>query len=636
MRRALRLLLFSPYLIFFFLASCQREPPLRPWERVDLWSTPHVVEDAPAEGRWIKPMTRTVAFLGAEEVRDMTKVPAAQLAAFPKRTAGQIPALEQRAATRVAWPIVPGAEAYFSFIPLGSTNGCACTYRVGVRTPSHEIKELTHVAAKPVAPVAPATVIVDLSPFVGQKIDLLVQIDGYSGRLPSGGFPTVLWGSPAVYGRSAAATSKAEAYVPQPKNRPNVLFIGSDTTRADALGAWGHRPSFTPALDRLAGESDVWIDAFTVFNATNPSFASMMTGLYGKNHGVYDLKTPLPLEHTTLAEILSGAGYDTWAFISAAHLGNHASGLGQGFAEVREATEHAAAEMPVDQLMDRLAARKAGARPFFAWLHLFDPHTPHTPPEPYALGYRPKEALGLTPVKAWLAFRTPGPRPFTQPILGGNRDLYFGEVAYLDHEVDRLLDFLASRGLLDDTLIVFVGDHGENLGDHGIDFRHVGLWDSTTHVPLLIRWPGRHTDGRRIHGLVETIDLFPTLLKTLDLPVPQQDGTDLRELTASGKSGRPAVFAEHANKTGLMVRTGSYKYVLSQGNTQFLPDGPYLYDLKADPGELQNLAGHGNPEEKRLAGLLVRWMADRRRAPDAKANELSAEERARLKALGYM
>lgn len=626
----------SLFIVPFLLAACHRDGSnsLHPWERVDLHEAKPEVEVAPAEGRWAKAVTRTISFLGAAEVRDMSKVPASQLAAFPTRTAGQVPALEQRAGTRVRWTLHPGAEAYFSFIPLGTTNGCACSYLVSVRDGSAPPQELARIQARPVGAIAPATATVDLAAYAGKEIGLQIEIVGAAGRLPGGGFPTVLLGSPALYSRVALDTASLPRQAE--KNRPNILFVGADTTRADALGAWGRSPSLTPALDRLAGESDVWLDAYSVFNVTNPSFASMMTGLYGKNHGVYDLKTPLPAEQTTLAEILAANGYDTWAYISAAHLGDHASGLGQGFAEVSEVTEHAAAEMPVDRLMGRIAARREKARPFFAWLHLFDPHTPHTPPEPYALGERPKAPSGLSPVKAWAPFRPLGPRPFTQVVLGGSKDLYDGEVAYLDHEVDRLLGFLESRGLLEDTLVIFVADHGENLGDHGIDFRHVGLFDTTTHVPLMIRWPGKGTKGRRLNGLVQTIDLFPTLLKTLEIPVPPQDGFDLRDLTGPGKKGRPAVFAEHANQMGLMVRTARAKYILSQGNAQFLPDGPSLFDLEKDPGELTNLSGKGNPEEKRLAGLLVRFLAERRKAPDAKTRQLTAEETARLKALGYL
>ncbi|HBL27168.1 MAG TPA: hypothetical protein DD490_10070, partial [Acidobacteria bacterium] len=108
------------------------------------------------------------------------------------------------------------------------------------------------------------------------------------------------------------------------------------------------------------------------------------------------------------------------------------------FQEVTLAGEHFAGELAVDMAIDWIAARD-GKRPFFAWVHLFDPHTPHTPPQPYALGFRPANAGGLDPVRAWVPFRQPGPRDFEEPVLGGHRDLYDGEVAYLDRQVDRLL-----------------------------------------------------------------------------------------------------------------------------------------------------------------------------------------------------
>jgi arylsulfatase A-like enzyme len=163
----------------------------------------------------------------------------------------------------------------------------------------------------------------------------------------------------------------------------------------------------------------------------------------------------------------------------------------------------------------------------------------------------------------------------------------------------------------------------------------VGLFDTTTHVPLMIRWPGRERQGRRIAGLVQTIDLFPTLVAAAGLPVPEQDGTDLRELTGGERKGRRAVFSEHAGRLGISVRTRDHRYGLNQGNARFVPDGPCLYDLKADPGETRNLAGRGLPIEKELNGLLLRWLADRRRSPDPRSRELGEEEERKLRALGY-
>jgi len=595
---------------------------------VDLWAVNPTVESTPP--MWKRAVFRRISYLGAEEVRNMRFVPPQQLVAFPKRTAGQVKALEQRASTRVRWTIEPGKDAYFSFVPLGTTDGCACTYRVGIREAPDKLKELFKVDARPVGPFAPKAVEVDLSSYAGRRIDLLVQIDGSAAQAPGQPVPSVLWGSPAVYWHDEIEASKQGS-----EKRPNVLLIGIDTLRADALGPWGRNPSLSPSLDRLAKSSDVWLDAYSVFNVTNPSFASIMTGLYGKNHGVYDLQTPLPPDHTTLAELYSGAGYQTFALISASHLGNHNSGLAQGFDRVETATEHAAAEMPVETTMDWLSAHASHPKPFFIWLHLFDPHTPHTPPEPYALGFRPAGASGLQPVRSWSPFRPTGPRAFTEPVLGANRDLYDGEVAYADHQVGRLLDFLESRGLLENTIVVVVADHGENLGDHGIRFRHTGLFESTTHVPLMIRWPGGERPGRRIRGMVQTIDLFPTLLAASGLKAPESDGQDLRELTAEGRTGRRAVFSEHAGRQGISVRTPQYRYTLNQGNTKFFPDGPVLYDLKADPGEIRNLAGQGLPVEKELNGLLLRWLSDRRRNFNPQSRTLTEEEIQKLKALGY-
>jgi arylsulfatase A-like enzyme len=623
-RRALPVLL--GFLLTTLPACRSRSEDSSPgaWEQVNLWQTMPGVDSTPVEFK--EAAFRRISFLGAEEVRDLSRVPPEQLAAFPKRMAGQVQALEQRASTLIHWTIQPGRDAYFSFTPLGALNGCDCTYRVGIREPPDKVREIYRVKAKPVTTFAPAAIEVDLSPWAGRRIDLLTHVEGSAATPPGQAVPSVLWGSPALYSRGTVRRARREG-------PPNVLLIGIDTLRADALGAWGRNPTLTPSLDRLAGQSDVWLNAFSTFNVTNPSFASILTGLYGKNHGVYDLQTPLPPGQTTLAEVLSGAGYDTLAVLSASHLGADHSGLGQGFREIHTASEHYAAELPADLAMDWLTAHSG--KPFFIWLHLFDPHTPHTPPEPYALGFRPAAATGLSPVRAWIPFRQPGPRSFTENVLGGQRDLYDGEVAYLDRQVGRLLDFLESRGMLEDTVIAVVADHGENLGDHGLSFRHLGLWDSTTHVPLMIRWPGREREGRRLAGLVQTIDLFPTLVATAGLRVPPQDGTDLRELTDEGRSGRKAVFSEHADRLSVSVRTAGWRYGVNEGNDRFLPNGPYLYDLKSDPQETKSLAGQGLPAEKELNDLLIRWLATRRPGARPEPRELTEEEKARLRALGY-
>jgi arylsulfatase A-like enzyme len=579
-------------------------------------------------------------------VRDPRALAARGGGVVARLAAGEVRALAQLPGSRVGWRVALGDEPYLSFVPLREDGTPYYRVRILVRDARGRTVAVHRAPAPPPVPPAAAAVAVGLGRWAGEEVELLLEVTAPGGAASSA---RALWGSPAVYSRGGPASRGAAAPGSSSKGgadgaaRPNVLLVGADTLRADAVGAWGRSPSLTPALDRLAAESDVFLDAFSCFNVTNPSFTSLLTGLYGKHHGVYDFDTLLPAAHTTLAEAFAAAGYRTGAVVSIDHLAPRRSGLGQGFQAVAASGGQFAAERAVDWAMDWLAAgERAGgeARPFFLWLHLFDPHTPHTPPAPFAFGERPAAASGLAPPARWVPFRRRGPRAFRHGILGGHPDLYAGEVAYLDRQLDRLLGFLASRDRLATTIVVFVSDHGENLEEHGVRYRHAGLWDSTTHVPLLVRWPGERRRGRRLHGLVQNVDLFPTLLAAAGLPVPPQDGIDLRRLLrdgarAGGRGGRPAVFAEHTGRLGAMVRTAGHKYWLSRGN-RLVPDGAYLYDLARDPRELDNLAGRGLPVERQLAGLLTQWLAARRRAPAAVPPDLAPEERERLRALGYV
>jgi arylsulfatase len=601
---------------------------------LDIWTTPPEIEVYPFGDRSITPFQKRTVSLGGAEVRDMSKVPPDQAKTYPKESGGQIHALEQLAGSRLKWHTTVGDNAYFSFVPLGAEKPCApCSYRMGIRKDG-KLEELSHVDVQPIGRFAPAAIEVDMTRFAGQELDVLLQIDGPTNLMPGMAVPSALWGSPMLYQKKTVAAALSD----QPPSHPNILLIGIDTLRADAVGVYSaRRPSLTPSIDRLASHADIYLHAWSTANSTNPSFASIHSGLYLKDTGVYDLHTPLPKDRPTLAAELGRAGYDTMAVISAHHLGDHNSGLGRGFQSVTTAPEHFAGELPVDLAIDWIAERapRAGARPFFVWLHVYDPHTPHVPPEPYADGLLPAGPAGLAPVAAWVPFRPRGPREYEEPVLAGSRDLYDGEVAYVDRQVGRLVGFLESHGMLEQSVVALVADHGENEGEHGLLFRHVGLWDTTTHVPLIVHWPGAAPAGRRIEGMVQTIDLFPALLKTAGIAPPASDGKDLRDLTAPGRTGRPEVFAEHANHGGAMVRTAAYQYIVSKGNGRIVPDGAYLYDLAADPGETVNLAGRGLPAETKLAADLTRWLADRRQGAAAVPEAVNPEDAARLRSLGY-
>ncbi|MEM9558200.1 MAG: sulfatase [Acidobacteriota bacterium] len=538
----------------------------------------------------------------------------------PLRVGANVRLLEAPPGHALTWRLALGAAPRLLARPLPAT-GCALRYRIEIAA---DVGPSTELAAR-VVPAgggyfAPAVFDLDLTPWSGERAELRLLAERIKGEggdededsasSPSTAACRARWAEPRLLSRRP---------VPPPRGsprRPNVVLIGLDTTRADHLGAWGRLPSVTPALDALAAEADVWSQAYATFNVTNPSFASIFSGLYGKNHGVYDLRTPLPADRPHLAAVFRDAGWRTGAVVSATHLGPEQSGLGRGFERFVMPWGQYAAETVVHTALEWIESADG---PFFVFLHLFDPHTPHTPPAPYA------------------GDLADAARPFVDPILGGAHSLYLGELAYLDRQIGRLLDSLESRGLLETTIVAVVADHGENFGEQGIDFRHAGLWDATVHVPLMLRPPappGRV--GRRFDGLVQTIDLAPTLLGLAGLDAESFEATDGRDLytLSDGRTGRRAVFAESADRRGTMVRTHEHLYTRLDDP---LVDGDrFLFDLARDPAQRQNLAGTGLAVEAELAELLDRWLRDRREGTVPEAVDLPPEELERLRALGYL
>ncbi|MEM8963286.1 MAG: sulfatase, partial [Acidobacteriota bacterium] len=472
--------------------------------------------------------------------------------------------------------------------------------------------------------LVPDDIEVDLGPWAGRRVELILAL--HTDATPE--CQAVRWSSPRIVERRRPKSRKRAAV-----EQPNILLLTPDTLRADALGAWGRRPSVTPALDALAENSDVYLETYATSNNTNPSFISLMTGLHAKNHLIYDLRTPLPTSHTTLAELLRDGGYSTRAVISATHLG-HAAGLEQGFDVMTVPLGQYYAETVVDIALGWLDSPRQLPTPFFLWLHFFDPHVPHAAPEPYMLGYRPVTQTGMARRSPWTPFREIGRRAFdprSPRKLQGHADFYPGEVAYLDRQIDRLLGYLASTGLDRDTIIIVVADHGETLGERGSYFDHVGLHDNNVHVPLIVHMP-RQGHSNRIHKLIHHFDLFPAILQWAGVPVPEK--IDARNMLDLGSRGRRAVFSSHANNSGWMVRTHKLKYWVNQSE-KTVPLGPYLYDLTLDPDELFNLAGKGDPREAEMADLLTRWRRDVKNFEEPTAIEVDPETRERLRALGY-
>ena len=396
----------------------------------------------------------------------------------------------------------------------------------------------------------------------------------------------------------------------------NLLLVTLDTTRADRLGCYGHRAARTPRLDRLAAEGVRFETALADAPITLPSHASIFTGLHPFEHGVRNNGNfSLPDRFPTLATVLRERGYRTAAFVSSFIL-DRRYGLARGFEvyDDRMSEEGRAESAPEAErrgdltagaLGRWLAARAAGPNepPFFAWLHLYDPHEPYRPPSPF------REQFAADP--------------------------YDGEIAFADATVGTVLDALDARGLLARTLVAVVADHGESLGEHGEETHSMFLYESTLRVPLILWRPGVLPSGRVVRAPVRTVDLAPTLLDVLGAPaLGAPHARSLRAVVDGGAGGAPvAAYAEtyvprlYMGGAALrMLRDDRYKLIAAPR--------PELYDLAADPGETRNRFA----EEPRIAGALQRGLEELLSGAGDAMSVVAVDSEAaeKLNALGYV
>jgi arylsulfatase A-like enzyme len=438
-------------------------------------------------------------------------------------------------------------------------------------------------------------------------------------------------------------------------SRSSVVLISIDTLRRDHLTFYGYDRPTSPRLAELARRGVVFDQSITPHVLTAPAHASMLTGLYSPEHGVLDNRNPLAAGVATLPEILRSSGYETAAFVSGFAMARHTR-LERGF-DVYDATRSRAhygverferpAEETVDAALRWLEGREDATRPFFLFVHLYDPHYPYEPPPAFA---RPFLARG-TPD------RTPQDLPHLKSESGvsaataaGYVALYDGEIAYADHHAGRLLDALQGLPGADRMLVVFTSDHGETLFEREWAFDHGSrVYDEQALVPLVIRFPADGHAGARIGSPVQATDLLPTVLEVLGIEAP--DGVSGRSLVALVREpGRdderptfvcgdprservPEVGADLAPGLVTAVRVGGHKlieYPLPQ--SRWLPQ---LFDLEADPGETQALP----PESPGAEELRERLAAWRRRTfpPDGLPEpQLSPEVEEGLRELGYV
>lgn len=386
-----------------------------------------------------------------------------------------------------------------------------------------------------------------------------------------------------------------------------IVLISIDTLRADHLPAYGYRKVATPAIDALAADGLLFEQSWSHSPLTLPSHVSILTGLLPFQHGVRDnLGFAVRTGEHTLARMLAERGFATGGFVSA-YVMRKDTGIGQGFDTYDDRLPPSSPEIAIGEVqrdgadtveaaeawLDRLRSSR-----FFLFLHLYEPHTPYAPPERF---------------KQYLP--------------------YDGEIAYADELVGRVIASLRNRGLYDDALIILLSDHGEGLGGHGEQEHGVFLYRETTHVPLIIKLPGGDRAGRRVATPVQHADLVPTILDKVRAPHPA--GLRGRSLVPIFTGGTIAEAGLYAEALYSRYHFGwSELYALTDARYRFIrAPRDELYDIQEDAGEQRNVAADRESTRIAMRQALEKLMAGAK--IDAPA-EVSAEDRERLKALGYI
>src|ERR1700681_305274 len=416
----------------------------------------------------------------------------------------------------------------------------------------------------------------------------------------------------------AALTALHAAAQTPAKRALNVVLITIDTLRADHLGCYGYKQIKTPNIDGLAAEGVRFESAFAVVPVTLPSHSSMLTGTYPMLSGMHDFSgNKLSPLQPTLASVLKQAGYQTGAVVASAVLDSR-FGLNQGFdfyydhfdfSRLDEANldeMERPGNVVADEALDWLG--KNSRKKFFLWMHLYDPHFPYHPPEPYSRDYA------------------------AQP--------YDGEIAFADEQVGRLLRFLKEKGIYQNTVIVLCGDHGESLGEHGEKTHGFFIYNATMHVPLIIRLPESRSPERAARAVadpVSLVDLMPTVLGAVGLEIPSQvQGRSLLPELRVDQTARDRVLY---GETFMPRIHFNWSELRGSENTKYhfiAPPSPELDDLAKDPGEVHNRFAEKKAVAEEMRAKLVGMIRDYSAGKElAEKTGLDPALMERLKALGY-
>lgn len=452
---------------------------------------------------------------------------------------------------------------------------------------------------------------VDLSPWAGRQVELELMTDW---KIEAGAVPTLpLWSNPEIV---------ADVAEPKPMN---VVLISIDTLRSDRLSLYGHERPTSPNLERWAAASGVVFDnAVVQASWTLPSHTSMLSGIGAFRHGV-NYNSPVPADVELVSESLRPLGYKTLAVTGGGYVHPHYN-LSQGFdrfwywsgVDPSTGSPLDGADYEFDTVLDRVDTwvRECADEPFFLFLHTYDIHYRLRSREPFFSQFSDLEAPSnlrwgrVTPSAEdgfqrdkFLVLRQNGDEtPLPAEMANLPSDIYDSRIAHLDSSIPRFFALLDELGLSDDTLVVLTSDHGELLGEHDL-FGHLSLYEENLMVPLVIAAPGIAEPGRRITDQVRSIDIVPTILDLLGLPVPAEvEGASLAGLLREGSDAidRPAWSYAAASNFGISLRTANQSKIIFN-NTAWSPVNGEVeyYRLDEDPGEFEDFGDSSEATAKK-------------------------------------
>lgn len=464
---------------------------------------------------------------------------------------------------------------------------------------------------------------------------------------------------------------------------PSVLLISIDTLRADHLSCYGYHRKTTPHLDQLATDGVLYEKAYSTAVWTPPAHASMLTGLFPSSHGTVDqnrLSDSIP----TLAEVLLSYGYKTAGFVNNSQVGELV-GLEKGHQVYQEIWKGHRSVSIVQRTINFLWRKGVhfmgvsdhGARrtnelacralienrhhPFYMFLHYIEPHNPLDPPSAFKARYwknirlqnidlKKLDLVAKNPLICFVEDLTLNPDE-----IEALKALYDAEISYVDQKIGELFEFMKREGIYDDTMIILTADHGEHFGEHNLYSHVASLYEPILHIPLMIKYPGRSNNGKRMSGLVQLVDVFPTVIDVLGLDQQlSKEGQGL-SLTRAGSSdlfhefiiaeweGRIPSFilnrvedpessqvVQRFKDPMVMIRQGDHKYIKSDSGKE------ELYDMERDKDERFNKITEEKVVAEELRKKLSTWQSMNRKIEHEKQSAVDELTKKNLESLGYM